>query len=122
MCTSSGFLPSLCPHAEQIWLLGYQRSITVSVRPYHILLDAVDDTRPVRIQQALRPAGAGKSFDVEGFQGDGLVLARHLGCQFVRHVLALVLYPAVGLGSQDSCLCMIGRAFLFPCQLFVEPA
>lgn len=41
------------------------------------LLDAVDDTRPVRIQQALRHAGAGKSFDVEGFQGDGLVLARH---------------------------------------------
>lgn len=72
------------------------------------LLNAVDDSRPVRVQQAFRHAGARQSLDVQGFQGDGLVLARYLGCQLVRHVLALVPYPTVGLGFQDSCLRMIG--------------
>lgn len=80
----------------------------------------VDDARPVRVQQAFRHAGARQSLDVQGLQGDGLVLARYLGCQLVRHVPALVPYPTVGLGFQESCLRMVVRAFRFPCQLFVE--
>lgn len=80
----------------------------------------VDDSRPIRVQQAFRHAGTRQSLDVQGLQGDGLVLVRHLGCQLVRHVPALVPYPTVGLGLQESCLRMIVRTFLFPCQLFVE--
>lgn len=54
------------------------------------LPDAVDDARPVRVKQAFRHAGARQSLDVQGLQGDGLVLARHLGSQLERHVPALV--------------------------------
>lgn len=86
------------------------------------LLDSVEDSSPVRVQQAFRHAGACESFDVQGFQCDGLVLDRHFGRQLVRHILALVSDSTVGFGFQDSCLRIIMRAFPFSRHFFVKLA
>lgn len=57
----NGFLPLLYPQVEQTWLDGYQRSMTVSWRPYHWALYSSivrNCLQPVSSMLLLRPVFA----------------------------------------------------------------